>query len=181
MEITDEKNIKQASDEIQLAVFKLGGGEFALDIMNIMEIIRPQKVTKVPNTPQFVDGIITLRGTVVPVIDMRRRFKLEAPEGEARKAKVLVVKVGERLIGAMVDEVTEVIYLGKEDIADPPETVKGIGSEFLSGVGKVGGRLVIILDMEKLLTSRETLQLESIEDASEGNPEAEVCVSGKEE
>ena len=150
-----------AAAEQQLAVFRVAGAEYAIDIMRITEIIRPQKVTKVPRSPKVVEGIINLRGKVIPVVDMRRRFGLGHEEGEARKARVIIVSIAGRLVGVSVDEVEDVIYLGPDQIEEAPDTVRGAGSEYISGVGKHGDSLIIILDTAKLLTAEEIRGLDA--------------------
>ncbi|HLB24982.1 MAG TPA: chemotaxis protein CheW [Nitrospirota bacterium] len=149
---------------MQLAVFVVGGQEYAVDIMQIMEIIRPQKVTRIPKSPAFVEGVINLRGKVVPVMDMRGRFGVEGRGEDLKRAKVIIMAVGDRLVGAVVDEVSEVIHLPVSEVEDTPDTVKGMDSEFIKGVGKAGERLILVLDVEKLLTRQEMLQLAQVED-----------------
>jgi purine-binding chemotaxis protein CheW len=161
--------------EERFAVFKVGGGEYAVDIMRITEIIRPQKVTRIPKAPAFVEGVINLRGAVAPVIDMRGRFGIEGPCEDRKKARVIMINAGGRLLGAAVDEVSEVISLKGADIEKTPDAVRGIGSEFLHGVGKAGERLIVILDIEKLLTSQDLIQLDRAreEHAQNGTDTAE--------
>jgi purine-binding chemotaxis protein CheW len=158
---TEKREVSPAaSSEERFAVFKVGGGEYAVDIMRIMEIIRPQKVTRIPKAPAFVEGVINLRGKVAPVIDMRGRFGIEESYRNPKKARVIIINAGGRVLGAAVDEVSEVISLKSEDIEKTPDEVRGIGSEFLHGVGKAGDRLIVILDIEKLLTSQEIIELD---------------------
>ena len=154
-----KKDMSTIRDEVQLALFRVGTGEFAVDIMRIMEIIRPQKVTGVPKAPQFMLGIINLRGKVVPVFDMRGRFGASSEPSDARKNRIIIVSVGGRVIGIEVDEVLEVIYLQRDHVEETPDSVKGPEAEFLEGVGKVGDRLILILDLERLLTGDEIHRL----------------------
>lgn len=163
-EKTREQVSASIKDEVQFAVFKSGGEEYAIDIMRIMEIIRPMKVTKVPKSPEFIKGIINLRGVVVPVLDIRERFGLPMKEDDKR-TRVVIVRFESRIVGLVVDEVTEVLYLRREEVDEAPDTVKGAGAEYLSGVGKIGGRLIIILDTGRLLSKDEANGLSEVEKA----------------
>jgi purine-binding chemotaxis protein CheW len=163
-----KSNAQLSGGEVQLAVFKVGGEEFAVDIMEIMEIIRPQKITKVPKAPAFVEGIINLRGKIVPVLEMRGRFGGEA-SGDPKHARIIIVKVEESLFGIVVDEVSEVMYLSRDLIDSTPDAVKGVDVEYLKNVGKVGDRLILILDTGKLLTKEEIRELRDVEGQAEAS------------
>ncbi|BEH09798.1 MULTISPECIES: chemotaxis protein CheW [Geobacter] len=140
--------------EIQLACFRLGDATFAADIMRIKEIIRPQKLTKIPKAPAFVEGVINLRGMVIPVIDLRKRFEL--PERVAlEEARLLVVGVSRQLVGLVVDDVTEVVTVQVGDIKPPPHSIDGVSAEYLIGVCLVRDTLVMLVNLDRILTSRE--------------------------
>lgn len=141
--------------EVQLACFRLGDANFAADIMRIKEILKPQRLTKLPRTPDFVEGVINLRGTVIPVIDLRKRFELpgRAPLEESR---LLVVAVYRQLVGLVVDDVTEVVTVHANDIKPPPHVADGISTEYLVGVCLVRDSLIMLLNLDTILTSRET-------------------------
>ena len=156
-----KSDVQMSGGEVQLAVFKVGGEEFAIDIMEIMEIIRLQKITKVPKAPAFVEGIINLRGTIVPVLEMRGRFGGTA-SGDPKHARIIIVKAEESLFGIVVDEVSEVMYLSRDLIDTTPDVVKGVDVEYLKNVGKVGDRLILILDTSKLLTKEEIGELRGV-------------------
>jgi purine-binding chemotaxis protein CheW len=159
---------QMSAGEVQLAVFKVGGEEFAVDIMEIMEIIRPQKITKVPKAPAFVEGIINLRGKIVPVLEMRGRFGGEA-SSDPKHARIIIVRAEESLFGIMVDEVSEVMYLSRDLIDITPDVVKGVDVEYLKNVGKVGDRLILILDTSKLLTKEEIGVLKGVGEQAEAS------------
>ncbi|MEK6693284.1 MAG: chemotaxis protein CheW [Nitrospirota bacterium] len=150
-----------AEQDTKLTIFTIGEEEYALDIMRVVEILRPQKVTKLPNTPDFIEGVINLRGNVVPIIDLRKRFGIKIHEHEDKR--ILLTRVGGEIVGLLVDGVKEVCILSKGDIVPPPTMVKGIKTEYLEGVGKAGERLIIILNLDKILSTEERLLLESIE------------------
>ncbi len=150
-------NDSQHIDEgglIQLVTFKLGEEEFGVDILKVQEIIRMLPITKVPNVPDFVEGVINLRGKVIPVIDMRRRFGMAASTHDS-ETRIKVVSVQGQVVGFVVDAVSEVLRISEATVEDPPAVVAGIGSEYMSGVGKLQDRLLILLDLDKLLSESE--------------------------
>jgi purine-binding chemotaxis protein CheW len=144
--------------EIQVACFRLGDDLYAVDIMRIREIIRPQKLTLLPRTPAFVEGIINLRGAVIPVIDMRRRFGLP-PRPIIHTSRLLIVTIAEQLIGLVVDDVTEVLTVPVRDIKPPPKVAGGVGAEYLIGVCLAKDSLIILLNLDRILTDSEADEL----------------------
>lgn len=143
---------------VQLAIFVLGSQEYALDIMRIRQILRPQRIRPVPKAPTFVDGVIELRGVVIPVIDLRRRFGVEARE-PSRANKLIIARLQGRLMGLMVDSVQGVHRLSREEIRPAPHWIVGPESAVFSGVCRREDRLVLVLDLTKLLSSNEALHL----------------------
>ncbi len=142
----------------QLCTFRVGGEDYAIDIMRVREIIPPLPITPVPRAPAFVEGVIRLRGDVIPVLDVRRRLGL--PVGPpTRKTKVLIVNVAGRRLGLVVDEVTEVVRIPRAEIRPAPALVEGRGPRFFLGVcgGEGGaarrgaGRLRLLLNVRALL------------------------------
>lgn len=147
--------------EIQVACFSLKDDLYAVDIMRIKEIIRPQKLTPLPQAPPFVDGIINLRGAVIPVVDLRKRFAMEARDVSA-STRLLIVKLSAQTLGLVVDDVTEVITVPIKDIKPPPAVSEGIGVNQLLGVCLAGENMVMLLDIDRLLTTNEVSALESM-------------------
>ena len=147
---------------IQLACFRVGVGLYALDIMRIKEIIRPQKLTAVPKAPAFIEGVIDLRGAVIPVVDLRKRFDQPLPPVD-RKTRVIICAVTGRIIGLVADEVTEVHTYRRQQIFPAPQFLRGKGSEFFLGVCHRQGDLVLILDLERILSSSEKIDLDIIQ------------------
>ena len=143
------------TQEIQIACFRLGEDLYAADIMRIKEIIRPQKLTSLPKSPAFVEGVLNLRGTVIPVIDLRKRFDFPLAS-HGKNTRLLIVAVGRQLLGLEVDEVTEVITLHVKDIKPPPQVVNGVSAEYLVGVCLVKDSLIMLLNLDKILTDRES-------------------------
>ena len=150
----DVKQEVGSEKEIQLVSFFLGDEEYGVDIMKVQEIIKMQEITEVPQVPAFVEGVINLRGNVIPVIDLRKRFGL--PEVENTKdTRIIVVEIGDTVVGIVVDGVSEVLRIKESLIDPPPKMIAGIGREYLKGIGRLGERLLILLDLDKVLTADE--------------------------
>ncbi|MBC7074941.1 MAG: chemotaxis protein CheW [Syntrophomonadaceae bacterium] len=150
------------ADEIQLVVFKLKQGdmlcEYGVPITCIQEIIPMTVPTKLPQAPDFVEGIINLRGKIIPIIDIKKRFNMGASD-RSSETRSIVVEVEGQTVGVIVDEVSEVLRLPAENIEPPPAAAGGISADYLTGVGKVDDRLLILLDMDKILTNKEKADL----------------------
>lgn len=156
-----EDSAFQSSGEghlIQLVTFKLGEEEFGVDILKVQEIIRMMPITKVPNSPSFVEGVINLRGKVIPVIDMRKRFGMST-SAHSSQTRIEVMDLQGQIVGFVVDAVSEVLRISESTIEPPPPVVAGIGSEYMRGVGKLEDRLLILLDLDKLLSEAELSSL----------------------
>lgn len=134
--------------------FALGDEEFGLEILKVREIIGLMDITQVPRMPDFVRGVINLRGKVIPTIDLRRKFNMEERE-DTLETCVIVVFLGDMLMGVIVDRVSEVLDLPEADIEGTPDFGVSIDTSFIKGVGKAGEKVVILLDIDKVLTERE--------------------------
>ncbi len=144
------------SDVLQLVSFEIGTEEYAIPILAVQEINRMMSITRVPNSPPSVEGVINLRGRIIPVVDLRKRFGLSEVEDSA-DARIIVVEVGQqgRVLGFMVDRVNQVLRLAR-DIVDPAPSVAGAaGADFVEGVGKLEDRLLILLDLDRLFADTE--------------------------
>jgi purine-binding chemotaxis protein CheW len=148
-----------AGDERQLVVFQLGAELYGVEIARVHEIIRLQSVTKVPRAPSFVEGVINLRGKVIPVVDLRRRFGLPGAE-HTRASRIVVVEIGDQVVGIVVDGVSEVLRVSASIVEPPSPVVAGIDSEYLHGIAKLADRLVILLDLDRILAREERRALE---------------------
>ncbi len=146
---------------LQLVSFKLREEEFAVDILQVQEIIRLQDITNVPNAPDFVEGVINLRGRVIPIIDLRKRFALERVE-HSKSTRIIVVMIDNVTVGLIVDEVSEVLRIPEDTVEPPPPIVAGIESDYIKGVGKLEDRLLILLDLGKILSQKEKSSLEKV-------------------
>ena len=144
--------------EIQVACFCLKDDLYAVDIMRIKEIIRPQKLTPLPQAPSFIDGIINLRGAVIPVVDLRKRFDMP-PRDLTISTRLLIVRLSGQTLGLVVDDVTEVITVPVNDIKPPPALSDGAIVNHLLGVCLSGDNLVMLLDIDRLLTTNEVSAL----------------------
>ncbi|WP_418791568.1 chemotaxis protein CheW [Phosphitispora sp. TUW77] len=145
--------------ELQFVVFKLGNEEYGVPIIQVKEINRLTTTTKVPKSPVFIEGIINLRGQIIPILNMKKRFDLTLTEytGEAR---FIVVQVVNHTFGIEVDSVSEVLRINSSDIEPAPYMVCGIDSQYITGVAKVEERLLILLDLDRLLSDEEKEQLQ---------------------
>jgi len=151
-------------EELQLVVFKLGKEEYGVDIAQVREIVRWQQITKVPQAPSFVEGIVNLRGQIIPIVDLAKRFSLMSGETSREESRrIVVVHIDGRAIGILVDGVSEILRIPTSQIEPPPPIVAGtMGADFLRGVGKVDGRLIIILDLNRIFSQEEMSSLKGM-------------------
>ncbi|WP_434577249.1 chemotaxis protein CheW [Thermoanaerobacterium thermosaccharolyticum] len=145
----------------QIVIFKLNDEEFCVDIMDVLEIIRMQTITKVPDVPSFVEGIINLRGTVIPIIDLKKRLKLKLTNYDD-DTRIIIIKINEKSVGFIVDSVTEVLHVENGSIKEAPDIIAGIGKEYIESVVSYEDRLIINLDLEKILTENEKKEIEEM-------------------
>ena len=139
---------------LQLVTFVVGTEEFAVPILSVQEINRMMQITRVPQSPAFVEGVINLRGKIIPVVDLRKRFGIGV-EGDNADNRIIVVEVSGRVIGFTVDRVNEVLRIPSGIVEPPPAMVCGIDSEYVQGVGKLEDRLLILLDIGRLFGAGE--------------------------
>jgi purine-binding chemotaxis protein CheW len=152
---------KKQEGTSQLVVFSLANEEYGVAIGQVQEIIRPQGITRIPGMPTFIEGVINLRGKIIPIIDLRDRFGLAQKEADSN-TRVVVAEVSSQTVGLVVDSVSEVLRLANDAIDPLPPTITNIDGEYLKGVGKLDRRLIILLDLEKVLTDLEKSTLEKI-------------------
>ncbi|MEW5796057.1 MAG: chemotaxis protein CheW [Candidatus Zixiibacteriota bacterium] len=142
------------SDELQLVSFNIGTEEFGVDILKVQEINRMVEITRVPQAPHYIEGVINLRGKVIPIVDLRKRFNLELKEHD-KNTRIVVVDIGGTIMGMIVDSVSEVLRLPADTIEPPPDIVTGVNSEYIRGVAKLDDRLLIFLDLSKVIDMAE--------------------------
>jgi purine-binding chemotaxis protein CheW len=143
--------------EEQLVIFELGAEHFGIEISSVEGINKMLEITKIPQAPEYMIGITNLRGSVLPVIDLQKRFGMKAQE-ETNETRIVVVNLEGVKIGMVVSAVSEVLTIEESVIEPPPPMVSNVNSEFITGVAKIDKRLVILLDLSKVLTIDERLQ-----------------------
>ena len=161
---TDQKQMTVGTDR-ELLTFTLGAEEYGIDILKVQEIRGYDAVTAIANAPEFIKGLINLRGIIVPIVDMRIKFRLgEASYDET--TVVIILNVANRVVGIVVDGVSDVLTLTAEQIKPAPEFGAGMDTRYLQGLGTVDERMLILVDIEKLMTSREMELVEAAETAA---------------
>jgi purine-binding chemotaxis protein CheW len=150
--------VGRVTDETQIVVFELGDERYGLDIATVYEIIRHQPITAVPQAPAFVEGVINLRGRIIPVVDLRDRFGMT--EGAITKAsRIVVCEAAGTRVGLVVDGVSEVLMIAAEAIEPTPDVAAGIDAAYLRGIAKLGERLIILLDLDGLFADADAAAL----------------------
>lgn len=160
--------MKQELQDIQVACLRMGDGLYAVDIMRIKEIIRLPKLSPLPRSLPFVEGVVNLRGSVIPVVDLRKRFGLP-PAESLESARLLILSVAGQPLGLIVDEVTEMITVSVRDLKPPPRGVRIVGSEYMVGLALVQEVPVMLLNIDALFTFREQAELGSLSPESGPN------------
>jgi len=156
---SQETLLAQASGTFQLVSFRLAKEEYGIEITRVREIILLGEITRIPQMPDYIKGLINLRSTVIPIVDLRLRFGL--PEGEQNDdTRIMVINVGGKTIGIIVDAVSEVLRVAHEQIAPPPPTVATLGRDYLTGLVRLQDRLLILLDIDRLFASEQLAELE---------------------
>lgn len=155
------EGINELEDILQLVSFIIGNEEFGVDILYVQEINRMLPITKVPNSPEFVEGVINLRGRVIPVIDLRSKLGLPKKQHD-KNTRIIVVEVNGNTIGFIVDAVSEVMRIPLNITEAPPEMVAGVDAEFIKSVGKLEDRLLILIDLEKMISAKVQEDLKAV-------------------
>lgn len=150
-------------EERQLVVFRLHNEEFGVEITKVREIVKPRHITRLPHVDDYIEGVTNLRGEVIPVICLRKRFGLESQE-ETQDTRIMMLEVKDSMVGFIVNAVTETLRLPEDAIEPPPSNIAGLKADYLAGVGKLDDRLLILLEVDKILNSDEQIQLQSIQD-----------------
>ncbi len=145
----------------QLVSFRLAHEEYAMEITKVQEIILIGEITRIPQTPAYIKGLINLRSCVIPIIDLRLRFGLPA-EAATEETRIMVINVSGRTVGMIVDAVNEVLRINQNQISPPPPTVAALGKEYLTGLIKLENRLLIMLDIDRILSLDEVRAVEAM-------------------
>ncbi len=150
-----EEEIKKTMSEIlQLVTFNIENEEYAIDILNIQSINRMVEITKIPNSPDYVEGVINLRGQIIPIISLRKRLKLNEKEID-KNTRFIVVEIYNRVYGFIVDSVNEVLRFDRKIIETPPPMTTNIDSAYIAAIAKLEDKLIILLDLEKIFSKNE--------------------------
>jgi purine-binding chemotaxis protein CheW len=151
-------------EEKKVIVFALGSEEYGVEVEKVRTIERMQPMTRVPKAPEFIKGVINLRGVVIPILDLRARFGLDFAE-YTDSTRIIIVSAGDFEVGLIVDSANDVIDLDTDNIDNPPEIVGGIKAKYLDGIARVGdNRLLVLLNLEQVLEKNELQQLERVEE-----------------
>lgn len=161
-------DLNASYDTIQLVTCMIGKEEYGVHIEEVEGVIRIPSITHLPQTEDFLKGVINLRGDIIPVIDMRERFNMESME-YTQTTRVINVKIMDRLIGLIVDTVTQVIVLEKKEIEDAPDIISGISKEYIEGIGKSNDSMIIILNLSKVLTAEEMKKISNATETTAGS------------
>ena len=148
--------------DLQIVTFLVGQEEFGVNILLVQEIIRLSPVTEVPNTPDFIEGVINLRGRVVPVVDLRKRLNMPTTE-MTKSTRIIIIELDKRVNGFIVDSVSKVVTVPADSVQSAPDMImSGVEGDHITGVSRVGERLIILLDFSKILTIQERQQLAGV-------------------
>ncbi|CAM3402245.1 MULTISPECIES: chemotaxis protein CheW [Brevibacillus] len=153
---------KEIVGEVKVIVFRLKDEEYGVEVQQVRSIEKLEHITRVPRTPKFVKGVINLRGVVTPIIDLRKRFDLEESE-YSESTRIIIVAVNDLEVGLIVDAANDVIDIPVDAIEPPPEVVGGVEAAYLRGVAKLDKRLLILLNLDKVLSTEEINQLDAFE------------------
>lgn len=155
---------KKEENIMQLVGFVIGKELFGVDILMVQEIIRSTPITTVPNSPDFIEGVINLRGSIIPVIDLRRRLNIFKDMKQTKDIWILIINVDDRVTGFIVDSVTKVMKIQTDTIEPPPDiVVAGLQSQYIKGVCDIDNRLLILLDFSRILQVKEIKKLKEFD------------------
>ncbi len=165
------------ASEMQLVVFDLASEYYGVDIGDVREIIRMQTVTRVPGAPPYVEGIINLRGQVIPVVDLRKRLQLAVGE-QTNESRIVWLTINDQDVGVIVDGVTEVLRIPVSSIEPPSSMVSSVDADYLRGIAKLDTRLIILLDLGKVLAMMDNQMLDNLKSVGKEKPELVSSVGG---
>jgi purine-binding chemotaxis protein CheW len=149
----------------EMLTFRLGKEEYGIDILRVQEIRGYEEPTRIANAPAHVKGVINLRGRIVPIVDLRLKFDIANPSYDAFTV-VVILNVGDRVIGAVVDSVSDVIEIAADQVRPPPEMEAGVDASYITGIGTLGERMLILVDIEKLMLANQLASVLAAADAS---------------
>ena len=150
-----------SGDDVQLVTFKVGGQDFAFNIFQVERILRYEAPAPLPKAPEFLEGVLQYQGAAVPLVDLRKRLNTAAPLREDTRTVILEFEGGK--IGVIVDAVTEVLQVAAQAVSAPPGIVKGLAAEYIAGLLVQNGRTIVVLNTNKLLSSKEKMELQAVQ------------------
>ena len=153
---------RDIENEVQIVAFFLENEEFAVEIGKVREVLKLIRITPLPRSYNYIEGVINLRGDIIPVVDLRKRFGLNAEIKRDDSSRIIIVELDDNDIGLIVDSVTEVVRISQDLIQLPPSNVAGARTDLIQGVGKINDRLLIILNLEKILATEDQITLEEV-------------------
>ncbi len=157
----EQEEKKTTSEILQLVGFKIGQEEFGINILAVQEIIKIIDITKVPNASEYIEGVINLRGRIIPIVHLRKRLRMPVIEMD-KNSRIIVVEISGKTVGFIVDEVQEVLRISTDITEKPPELASGVDSDYIVAVAKLDDRLLILLDLEKTLANDELEELDRV-------------------
>jgi len=148
--------------ENQYVIFKLNNEEYGVDIKNVQEITEYKDCASIPNTPKFIVGMINIRGSITPIISLKKRFNLDN-EDEFKEERIIIINIKGKQVGFIVDDASQVLTLTEQQIEDPPEMIMDRSEDYIVGIAKVEKKIILLLDLEKVLSKEEKQEIINIE------------------
>jgi purine-binding chemotaxis protein CheW len=154
------EKVEISGDEEQIVSFRLGRETFAVKVTQVREIGKVQDITKIPKMPDYIEGVMNLRGQITTVIDLKKRFGISAGEGRTAQSRIIVAEIGDNQLGIIVDAVEDVMRISRTSISAPPKTLTtGVEAAALTGICKLGDKLVMMLDLERIMSDGDKARL----------------------
>ena len=157
----DKKSKEKSYSSIQIVCFTIGNEEYGIEILKVQEILRLPQITILPKAADFILGVIDLRGKILPIIDMSKRFGIES-KSDTKDTRAIVINIKGKEVGLAIDSVSHVVKVDSKDIEPPPPIVKGISGRYIVGIAKVNDDFVVILDIDRIFSPNELLALEQV-------------------
>ncbi|WP_096186977.1 chemotaxis protein CheW [Evansella halocellulosilytica] len=159
-------------EDMKVIVFQLDNEEYGIDVQQVKSIEKPQSITRVPQAPEYVEGVINLRGIITPIIDLRKRFQLDKVE-HTNHTRMIIITINDMDLGFIVDGAHDVIDIVAESIAPAPEVVTGERAQHFNGVAKLENRLLLLLNIEKVMTEEEIIEMKTMEGVESEDDDSE--------
>lgn len=148
--------------ERQYVIFKLNEEEYGIEITNVKEITEYKQVNRIPNVSDFIEGIVNIRGDIIPIINLKKKFDIEE-KGLTKDKRVIIINLNKKLVGFIVDEASQVLRIAEEDIEDASKILTGMDRRFIEGIGKIDEKIIVLIDLKEVLNENEKQEVEGIE------------------